>query len=548
VTGAQRAPRVAARPLVARRPRPGSPWPERVGLLAVLLGTAALRLRLLDVPLERDEGEFAYMAQLILRGEVPYLAAHNMKLPGVYYAYAGILALFGESVAAIHAGLLLLNLAAIALVHRLARCLLDRTGALVAAAAYALLSLDPSVLGLAAKGEHFLVVPVLAGVLLLRAPGPGVGRVAVAGLLLGAAVVMKQHAAAFVLFGGLWLLAGGGRRDTTAWRTPLATVLVFAAAAALPFALTCAAIAAAGAFTPFWFWTVTYARQYATLLPLDVAAGQLGRQVVAMLVAAPGCWLLAAVGLAAPLWDAPARRGAWFVGLFAACSFLAVVPGLRFSEHYFIQVLPAAALLAGTGAETLVRRARSAPVATALRAAVLLVPVALSLVQGRAHLFLLSPAGVARAVYGANPFPEAIAVGRYLREHSRPEERVAVIGSEPEIYFYARRRAAVSYMYTYPLTEAQPFARRMQEDMIAQLERERPRLLVLVNVDTSWSLRPDSPRLLMEWAERAVNTDYRAAGVVDIVPGGPTVYRWDAEARDAGPRSRFHLMVFERRP
>ena len=63
---------------------------------------------------------------------------------------------------------------------------------------------------------------------------------------------------------------------------------------------------------------------------------------------------------------------------------------------------------------------------------------------------------------------------------------MAVIGSEPEIYFYARRRAATGYIYMYPLMEPHPFARRMQEDMIAELEREAPRFMVLVNVDTSW--------------------------------------------------------------
>jgi hypothetical protein len=56
--------------------------------VAILVVTALLRIRLLGVPLERDEGEYAYVGQLILQREVPYLAARNMKLPGVYYAYA----------------------------------------------------------------------------------------------------------------------------------------------------------------------------------------------------------------------------------------------------------------------------------------------------------------------------------------------------------------------------------------------------------------------------------------------------------------------------
>src|SRR5262249_48428186 len=156
----------------------------------------------LSVPLERDEGEYAYMGQLILRGEVPYIAAHNMKLPGIYYAYAGILALLGESGVAIRLGLLVVNLLSIVLLYRLARTLLDARAGIAAAAAYAVLSLSPSVSGFTANAEHFVVLPMLGGVLLLTHVGEGSRRwfVVGAGLLLGLAYIIKQHAAAFVAF------------------------------------------------------------------------------------------------------------------------------------------------------------------------------------------------------------------------------------------------------------------------------------------------------------------------------------------------------------
>ena len=47
--------------------------PARAWWAAVLLGVivaiaGVIRLRLLDVPLDRDEGEYAYIAQLLLDG------------------------------------------------------------------------------------------------------------------------------------------------------------------------------------------------------------------------------------------------------------------------------------------------------------------------------------------------------------------------------------------------------------------------------------------------------------------------------------------------
>ena len=65
-------------------------------LLFVLVFNFAIRWHLRDMPLERDEGEYAYAGQLILQGVPPYELAYNMKFPGVYFAYAALMAVFGQ--------------------------------------------------------------------------------------------------------------------------------------------------------------------------------------------------------------------------------------------------------------------------------------------------------------------------------------------------------------------------------------------------------------------------------------------------------------------
>src|SRR5205814_80959 len=61
-------------------------------LAAIVFGVViAIRIRLLGIPLERDEGEYAYAGQLILQGIPPYKLAYNMKFPGTYAAYAVIM-------------------------------------------------------------------------------------------------------------------------------------------------------------------------------------------------------------------------------------------------------------------------------------------------------------------------------------------------------------------------------------------------------------------------------------------------------------------------
>jgi Dolichyl-phosphate-mannose-protein mannosyltransferase len=171
--------------------------------VAILVFTlvVAIRIRLLGIPLERDEGEYAYAGQLILQGIPPYKLAYNMKFPGTYAAYALIMSIFGQTINAIHLGLLLVNIATIALVFLVGRRLVNTIAGITAAASYAVLSVSPSVLGLAAHATNFVILPVLGGILLLlkqqpvAASGPSKPKqfllMFASGLLFGIGALMK---------------------------------------------------------------------------------------------------------------------------------------------------------------------------------------------------------------------------------------------------------------------------------------------------------------------------------------------------------------------
>src|SRR5947199_10037617 len=85
-----------------------SVWPWILLVLAIGF-SAGERWRLREMPLERDEGEYAYAGQLILQGIPPYKLAYNMKFPGIYAAYALLMLLFGKTTAVVQLGLLLVN-------------------------------------------------------------------------------------------------------------------------------------------------------------------------------------------------------------------------------------------------------------------------------------------------------------------------------------------------------------------------------------------------------------------------------------------------------
>src|SRR5437763_6203869 len=125
---------------------------------AVLVLVVTIRIRLLGIPLERDEGEYAYAGQLLLQGIPPYKLAYSMKFPGTYAAYAITMFLFGQTITAIHLGLLLVNTATSALIFFIGKRLLNSNVGVAAAVSCALFYLCPSVLGLTRLATIFVLL------------------------------------------------------------------------------------------------------------------------------------------------------------------------------------------------------------------------------------------------------------------------------------------------------------------------------------------------------------------------------------------------------
>lgn len=505
------------------------PAATRVGpwlvVLAAIAFVGAVRIRLLDLPLERDEGEYAYAGQLILQGIPPYQLAYTAKLPGTHLMYALSLAAFGESAAAIRLGLLLVNAVSVVLIFLVGRHLLDAWAGAGAAVSFALLSLSGQVLGLAAHATHFVVLFASGAlVVVIKAQDNRRGLILfAAGLLFGLALLMKQHGALLGLFGLVWVL----RREWpwSDWRATLMHVTVYLAGWALPLGLVCGWLGWVGVWDSFWFWTVRYASHYARLITPSDGLYMLTGSLPRVTHGALWYWGLAGAGLVLLCRPrVPQQTRLFLIGL-SLSSVAAVRLGMIFRDQYFILLLPAIALLTGMTLKwlhTMVAGRGHRKLAT-------IVPVLL-VVLGAGHLtwsqrapwFRLVPIGACRWIYGVNPFPETRAFGLYLQKHAAPGAQIAVLGSEPQVYFYARRRSATGYLYMYPLAERQPWAGQMAADLIRRLESSPPEYLVLVFTPASWGIVPNLEMPFIRWISEFSRQHYQLIGVADHEPPPPT--------------------------
>ena len=499
-------------------------------LLVVLTVVTAVRVRLLDMPLERDEGEYAYVGQLMLQGVPPYQEAYTMKWPGTPAMYALFMGLFGETTGGIHAGLILINLATAILVFFIAKRLLGDIAGVVAAGTYALLSISPPIYGLAAHATHFVVLPAVGGILLLLnlTDRTSRARIFCAGLLLGISVLMKQPGIAFCLFAAVWLVWRELTQPGRDWSRLMLRLAYLLLGGLIPFFVMCVLLILSGTFDRFWLWTVAYAYDYVSLSTPASGVKWLLERAGALFKASPGLWSMAALGLLLLFCERSVRRSWFFVFAFALFSFLAVCPGEYFRGHYFILLLPAAGLLAGVAAQAALQwmarlRFSFHPAMSLLL--IFTIAASWSLWKSRAIFFQLAPAEASRAIYQMNPFPESVEISRYLAAHCPPTARIAVLGSEPQIYFYSHRRSATGFIYMYPLTESQPRAKSMREEMIQDLENARPDYVVQINFMGSWREKANSDLSILDWFDN-YQQNLQLVGWVRILPDGRTKCQW----------------------
>jgi len=518
-------------------------------LALIILFVLAIRVRLREVPLERDEGEYAYAGQLILDGVVPYKLAYTMKLPGTAAAYALLMAAFGQTTSGIHTGLLVVNAAAICLVFLIARKLFDVVAGLAAALSYGLMSSSFSVQGLAAHANHFVILFALLGtwVLLRAISSLGTLLFMASGLCFGLAFLMKQQAFCYFLFAVSFLL----------WTSPNATsaeicrtalrLRVFCTGLILPFGMLCLILLWAGAFRSFVFWTFTYAWQYAAALSLSQGWSNL--KYVSPGVAGPILPLivLSVAGILLTLMTKPVAERKFLLLCFLFSSALAVSLGLYFRPHYFILLLPALAINAGAALSLTQKLVANCHLLLirCLPFSIFFISIAIVTYQNHAVWFLMSPIEVCREIYGHEPFPESRTIANYLYQHSTSKDRIAVLGSEPQIYFYSRRRSATGYLYTFPLMESHLFAAKMQADMIGEIEQAQPKYVVYVQNPILWLAQTNSPTRIFDWASEYLPKHYCLDGVADPVSRDHVEYRWGQAALDYKPESEYYTLIYK---
>lgn len=409
-------------------------------LILTTLAIILLRLPSLWTPiLDVDEAIFANFANRLLDGGIPYVDMTDNKPMGIIYFYAAVFKFFGAgNMIAVHALAILIVALTCYFIYKISVHLLqDEEGqkvyGMLSALTYAVFTTTYIPKMIATEIEIVMMLPITIStwLYLLGEKDNKASLFFLSGLLSGLAVIFKYQAGIHLIVIFLyWLLQ---RRK---WNE----IFFFGTGYPIAFLAMLIHLYFAGGLEGFYIWTLSESAAY-------IVAGFGAIHILRLfLIKGLTCMAGMLIVLIAAFWMVPKyfsdndRRWRLIVIWFAA-TWIAVVIGGRFYGHYFIQLLPSAAIIGSEKIYELYHKNK------ALRNIVL-------------FLFIGPAIGFSVPRYFTDPIYKAVGednpndykpIAKYIAERTHKDDFIYAWGFSPCINFFSDRRSASRFPFSNPL-------------------------------------------------------------------------------------------------
>ena len=420
---------MAREPGASRRRTSRRVW---IAFAAIALLAAALRVPFMWAGVGADEGGYAFIAHEWAGGAHLYRDLFVDRPQGLIVLYRGLTDI-GYHAWAIRLGAVLAGTLLTLLVGAIGWMLRSRSAGIAAAAIFAVAGVAPRLEGFTMEGELAAAVPAAAAVA-CAVRWRMVRRdrwLAVSGFLGAVAILMKQSG-----FDGLLLAVIVAAAAAAPWRARARRVAVVAAGACV---LAAAAVVhgLAIGWSDYWLGVYGWRAQEDLGRSLGARADDFANQISRI---APDVWALALVAVLGLAVCVRRWRALWVAPVWFVSGFIALNGGGLYLPHYFIQLLPPLALLAGIAAGA--AYARSPLVAVAL-ICLAIAPVAVTL----ADYATMSAGQRERAIRWERRYDIDVRAARFIRAHSTRRDRVFALPSRADLYFLADRLPPTPYLW-----------------------------------------------------------------------------------------------------
>jgi hypothetical protein len=220
-----------------------------------------------------------------------------------------------------------------------------------------------------------------------------------------------------------------------------------------------------------------------------------------------------------------------------------VATGMSGYKQYYIVLMPFWALLGALGVRALALRVNEGLKQLAWFGCLLATVVVLLTIRPDVPWLFCTRERFAEVKMAGLPFIEAQGMATRVAQLSSPDDFVFVAGSEPQILCYARRFSPTRFVTAYPLMVPGPLARQCQLEVIRDLQKRPPALIVYANIGNSWTRRDTTPWDFFIFFSGFLKQNYELIG--GYVPDGPKS-RW-SDLRAGGEFASASLVLYKRK-
>jgi len=461
------------------------------------------------MPMERDEGEYAYNAWIFHNQLTPYEHSFLQKPPLIIYTYWLAQQIGGTAIWAPRLLSILFTLATIYLLFLIAKKQFSTNIAwLTALATIPLLSL-PHLTALAANTEKFMLLP-LSGVLFLYVYYQSKERTwtyLLAGAL-GALAFLYKPICILPLFFIYLVWLGQNYRSDKQIKPQLINTLFIASGfiltvfvALLPF------LSNKVALQNMWEQVIVFNSKYAASM------NQLWWAPLKYLkIFWQNWWLLiiiATLGFFRPV------KEWWFYLVLLILSWLTVFTSPI--GHYYLLLMPFLVILfAGSLHYWLEKSKKRFNINEDNYRALTLLSVfiiIISLVLPIKEQFTKTPTELSLWIYGADkPFIESWSVAEKVKELTTDKDKIFIAGSETQIYFFSQRQSVSQFDYTYPFVIETPWQLNYQQQGLDELQNNNPKVIVYSTLPDSGLWSEGNPRLFIDGLNKLIQEKYQLVG------------------------------------
>ncbi|MDI6704187.1 MAG: glycosyltransferase family 39 protein [bacterium] len=480
---------------------------------AILLITFLSRIPFLRIPLDCDEGLYAYFGLGILKGLRLYRDLWDHKPPFIFLIYTFILKTIGKTPFRIRLFTGLYALLTTFSVFLLARYVYGDMVGYVSALIYGIFSSAPMHRGSGSNSETFMVFPmVLSNLLfLLYFDKGGILFLLGAGFLNGISVLIKPVAlfnlgimALFLLIkkeglmSYIWLIGGFGLIDL------------------MPFIY----FWWKGTLSDYVSCVIKYNLRYINIIPKSRYLWRFLMFFKPIFKETCLLWIM-------PIIIIPFILKSYliwvniFLMLWLLSCFAGICVGGRFSPQYFIQIFPALSIFTGLGLVAILNLHGIGDFPYFLNLGSIALLSIYSFKSSFNFYFRYSPEEISLHQTDGINFPTGIftysdTVAQYIKGRTQPEERILVWDSAAQIYFLSNRLSITRFVCDSHIAGNKTY----EQEILRDVEKKNPRYIVITKSLSGG--REGFPAL-----DEVINNNY----IMETRINDVTIYRYKEDKR-----------------